>query len=278
MSDLVQPNHTGYSPARHGVGEETLRLIQALHRQATSPFTTADAATVLSLDIERTRQLLAYLAQRGWLARVRRGLYASVPIEADDARTWQEDPWAIAARAFAPCYVGGWSACEHWGLTDQVFREIVVVSGRRIRQRHVDMQGVSYRVKVRPIEKLFGTRIVWRGRVRVAVSDPSRTIVDCLDDPVLVGGMRHGAEVVSAYFTEGHRDDARLLEYAERLGNRSVFKRLGYMIEALQLDAAELAETCHRHQSTGLTALDPTSPTRGRILRRWNLRVNVAIP
>ncbi len=211
----MQPQYTTPRPVRHGVGEETLRNIHALHRQATSPFTVADAAAILSLDPGRTRQLLAYLAKRGWLARVRRGLYANVPIDADDARTWQEDPWAIAARAFAPCYIGGWSACEHWGLTDQIFREIVVVSGRQIRQRHQDIQGIGYRVKVRPIEKLFGTRTVWRGRVQVAVSDPARTIVDVLDDPALVGGMRHGAEVVNAYFTEGHRDDVRLLEYAE---------------------------------------------------------------
>ncbi len=149
----MQPQYTTPRPVRHGVGEETLRNIHALRRQATSPFTVADAAAILSLDPGRTRQLLAYLAKRGWLARVRRGLYANVPIDADDARTWQEDPWAIAARAFAPCYIGGWSACEHWGLTDQIFREIVVVSGRQIRQRHQDIQGIGYRVKVRPIEK-----------------------------------------------------------------------------------------------------------------------------
>jgi len=32
------------------------------------------------------------------------------------------------------------------------------------------------------------------------------------------------------------RDPARLIEYGDRLGNRAIFKRLGYLIETLNLD------------------------------------------
>jgi predicted transcriptional regulator of viral defense system len=263
------------SPA--SISSGTLAQVQHLHRETAGPFTVDEAARLLQISRTRARRLLAYLVERGWLTRIRRGLYGTVPLEASSAASWQQDPWAVAAATFAPCYIGGWSACEHWSLTDQVFREIVVVTGRYVRDHHPTIQGVPYRLKHRQHNLLFGTRGVWRDRVRVEVSDPSRTIVDVLDDPALGGGIRHVAEVLAAYLAEGLRDDPRLIDYGMRLGNRSVFKRLGYLIEAGGLPAPELAVLCREHLSSGITLLDPSAPARGPISSRWGLRLNVRV-
>jgi predicted transcriptional regulator of viral defense system len=128
-----------------------------------------------------------------------------------------------------------------------------------------------------PGHKLFGSRSVWRGQVRVPISDPHKTVVDVLDDPSVGGGLRHVADVVVAYFTADVRDDAVLLAYVERLGNRTVYKRLEYLIEALDLAAPEVARACRKRQSTGISLLDPDLPAQGRIRRRWNLRINAAV-
>ena len=54
----------------------------------------------------------------------------------------------MASRLFGPeCYIGGWSACEHWSLTDQLFLTTVVVTTRRVRSSDTEIQGFSYRVK-----------------------------------------------------------------------------------------------------------------------------------
>lgn len=37
----------------------------------------------------------------------------------------------MAAKVFEPCYIGDWSAAECWDLTEQVFREVVVVTSRQ---------------------------------------------------------------------------------------------------------------------------------------------------
>src|SRR5438034_8713823 len=92
------------------------------------------------------------------------------------------------------------------------------------------------------------------------------------------GGIRRAAGMLVTYFDGEHRDDALLLDYAEQLGNRTVFKRLGYRIERLLLPAADLIVECRRRQSSGLTALNPTGPRGGHIVKRWNLRVNVTLP
>jgi predicted transcriptional regulator of viral defense system len=101
--------------------------------------------------------------------------------------------------------------------------------------------------------------------------------VDILDDPALGGGMRHVAEVTVAYFRGDSRKDAELLDYAARHGNRTIYKRLGYLIEAMDIEAPNILKACEKARSSGLTRLDPAGPKKSRIVKRWNLRVNVVI-
>jgi predicted transcriptional regulator of viral defense system len=251
--------------------------LERLHRSLPSAFDVEDASAALDLDVDRTRKLLAYLARRGWLSRVRRGLYVTVPLDARRSGEWVEDAWVIADRVFSPCYIGGWSACQHWGLTDQVFRTVLVVTGRKVRDRKPMIQGIPYRVTVRSERKLFGATPVWRDHARVQVSDPPRTIVDVLDDPALGGGMRNVADVVHEYFTSELRDDELLVTYADRLGNHAVFKRLGFVLEHLGVEAPQLIAACLARRSSGLVALDPSVDAKGRIVRRWGIRTNVTL-
>lgn len=260
-----------------GINRDNRALLERLHREVPGAFDIERASEVLGLEASRTRTLLAYLARRGWLSRVRRGLYVTIPLDTRRPGEWVEDAWIVAERTFSPCYIGGWSACEYWGLTEQVFRTVLVVTGRKVRSREPVIQGTPYRVTVRSEEKLFGTTLVWRQQVRVPVSDPSRTIVDLLDDPRLGGGMRTVADIVHEYCGGEHRNDDLLIAYAERLGNRAVFKRLGFVLEHLQLDAPRLVEACLANRSSGLITLDPSVKVTGRIVRRWGIRINVTL-
>ncbi len=270
--------HSQYNATRPGgISAPNRERLVALHRKLAVPFTVPEAARVLNLDTEKSRKFLAYLASRGWLSRIRRGLYITVPLEAGAPSDWREDPWVVAFRTFEPFYIGGWSATEHWGLTDQVFRDVVVITSRKVRNRRPNIQGTAFRVKVVPVDQLFGTETVWRNRSPVKVSDPSRTVADVLDDPSLGGGIRQVAEVVAAYFSGPLRNGRLLLDYIERLNNRTIYKRLGYLIEASGIKAPELVQVCLERRSSGFSYLDPTIAHRGHVLRRWNLRINAHI-
>jgi predicted transcriptional regulator of viral defense system len=260
-----------------GIGGENRAYLEQLHRANRGAFTVGEASEILGLEPSKTARLLGYLARRGWLSRVRRGLYVPVPLEARQSGEWTADPWIVAERVFSPCYIGGWSACEHWDLTEQVFRAVLVVSAKHVRERDVKMQGTPFHVTVRSPEALFGTTPVWRGEMRVLVSDPSRTIVDILDDPRLGGGIRTVSDVICEYMASEHRNEQLLVAYGDRLGHRVVFKRLGYVIEQRGVDAEDLLAACRARRSAGLIALDPTVRSRGRIVRRWGLRDNVAL-
>jgi predicted transcriptional regulator of viral defense system len=260
-----------------GILERNRKLLTILHRGTSGPFTPQEAANLLHLDIDRTRKFLAYLADKGWLTHVRRGLYSTVSLDILEPASWKEDPWIIASKVFPPFYIGGWTACEHWGLTEQIFKETFVISSRPVRRQHMEIQGVPFIVKVVSNGKIFGTEAVWRGRTRAFISDPARTIIDILDDPYIGGGIRHITDVLQSYLSHARRNDSLLLEYAHKLGNRSVFKRLGYLLETMSVDEANLVEECTKAISSGISLLDPTATRKGRIIRKWNLRINVAL-
>ena len=251
-------------------------LCYTIIRNATS---VRDAALTLEgHTIRGAHRLLSYLTERGWLVRVSRGYYTTVPLEAVVPTEWREDPWLIASKVYGPsCYIGGWTACEYWNLTDQIFNATVLFTTRRVRNTVTEVQGSPLRIKHTMHDKLFGTLFVWRGRSKVCISDPSRTLIDTLDTPELGGGIRHVAEVLDSYFGSEHLDEFLLLEYAERLGNRTVFKRLGYLLETLGIEAPELVRACRGGISSGISLLDPNLPKRGPTRRRWNLRLNTTI-
>jgi predicted transcriptional regulator of viral defense system len=264
-----------------GIGPRYRGHLERLHRDGGATFGVEEAARILDMDQPDAARLLGYLARRGWLSRVRRGLYVTVPLDARRSGEWVEDPWVVADSIYRPCYIGGWSACEYWNLTEQLFRTLLVVTARSVRRSDVSYPGVQLHVTSRSPGMIFGTVGVWRSSTRVNVSDPSRTVVDILDDPRLGGGLRHSADVLHEYLRSDHRDDALLIEYGDRLGNRTIFKRLGYLLESREapagIDIDSLISTCLDRRSAGLTALDPANTSRGRIVRRWGLRVNIEL-
>jgi predicted transcriptional regulator of viral defense system len=121
----------------------------------------------------------------------------------------------------------------------------------------------------------WGLKTEWRGEVRLRLADPARTVVDTLDTPRLGGGIRHSAEILAAYLND--HDPAIAVEYGDRLGNRTLFKRLGYLVETLELDRPELVSACRERVSAGISLLDPDGPKDGPRVSRWGLRVNVRL-
>ena len=227
-----------------GITHRNRRLLDELHRSCKAPFTVKEAAAVLELDYRRTKWLLAYWVSHGWLSRLRRGLYITVPLGAKNPAAWSEDPWIVAMRVFEPCYIGGWSACEHWDFTEQIFRGVVVFTSRKARHRTLQVRETPFVVKTVKPNFLFGAVAVWRAQVKVQVSDPSKTVADLLNHPDIGGGIRHIAQVLREHLDSQHRDETKLLAYIKRLDNKTIYKRLGFLLETFRSQESRLLKTC----------------------------------
>ena len=259
-----------------GISESNRRQLSRLHRHAHGVVDVAETASLLKLDRVQAAKLLAHWAAQGWTRRLRRGLYLLIPLEANSPAEWSTDPWLVAVRLYEPGYIGGWSACEHWGFTEQVFNDIAVFTSAPIRERRLHIDQFTFAVRKRVKRLMFGTRTVWRSNTPVQVSDPTRTLLDVLDAPKWGGGIRHVAQICESYFASTHRDDKLLLSYLKRLHNAAIAKRLGYLLEMTQVESA-LVERLRRQVTTGYALLDPSAPARGRFFSRWRLRINVEL-
>lgn len=237
---------------------------------------TSGAAAAWGVSAPVATARLHRLVRAGWVAAVRKGLFFILPLGAT-TQTTIDDPWVLAARAFAPCYIGGWSAAEHWGLTEQIFRSTFVVTAGATRKASVTLLRSEFRTARAPKERLDSVVPVWRGTVRVAVSDRERTLADGLARPAWVGGVRHLAEMLATYRRSENWNRARLLAALAKHPRGSAYKRLGYLVESLPRADEAVIEACLANKSTGVIRLDPGGKPTGRIVKRWGLRINVTI-
>ncbi len=54
------------------------------------------------------------------------GVFAVIPIGAGTELPAIEAAWQVASELFASCFISGWSAAEHWALTDQILNAVSV--------------------------------------------------------------------------------------------------------------------------------------------------------
>lgn len=230
-----------------------------------------DAARALALPRAKAAKALAGWAKQGWLQRVGSGVYVPVGLELQGTQQAVADAWLLVPALFGPAYIGGRTAAEHWDLTEQIFRDIVVFTARPIRERQKESGGALFTLRHIPESRIFGTKPVWRGQTKVTVSDIDRTMLDMLDDPQVSGGIQHVADCLDRYLRKGERNTGQLVAYADRLGNGAVFKRLGFLAEKHPL-GSELVAACKSRLTQGYAKLDPALKC-ARVVTRWKLRV-----
>ena len=227
--------------------------------------------TSQTLDIERraAAKLLSRWKQQGWLRRVGHGLYVPVPLDLAGSEQVVADPWVLVPTLFNQCYIGGWTAAHHWELTEQLFNETLVFTTRRVTETHVKAQGTVFVLhNVKP-NRLFGLKTLWRGAVKVSISDPARTLVDMIAAPEVGGGIDHVADSLNAYLETKTADRDLLIRYAGEFNNGAIFKRLGYLSET-RLHDEKLAAECRSRLTQGYARFDPTLPSK-RLVTAWRL-------
>ncbi|HJZ24620.1 MAG TPA: type IV toxin-antitoxin system AbiEi family antitoxin domain-containing protein [Candidatus Babeliales bacterium] len=260
-----------------GISENNRKLLDNLARNREGLFSIKDAAKILHQPEENIRKTLAYLARKGWLSRIKQGLYIIVPIGATNPQEHKEHPWIVANRVFAPCYIGGWSAAEYWEFTDQIFNSVVVVTLRKLKNTHMKIQGTDYVIKCVNKKYFENRKSVWFENVKIFISDPLQTIVDILDAPYIGGGIRHVADIMQEYFNSTYVNDDQLCRYIKQRNNKTIYKRLGFLIDTLKIGSENLKTICKQNLSLGYSLLDPKVEAQGVFNSKWNLRINVRI-
>lgn len=247
------------------------RNLAAVINEAGDVIRIEDVVSVLPVERSDAAKLLSRWTSQGWLKRVGTGAYVAVSLDSLESERILDDPWILVPVLYAPAYIGGWTAAEHWDLTEQLFRQIFVMTTKTVRKKHEIRDGAQFMLRHIQERKFFGTKPVWRARSKILVSDIHRTIVDMLDEPSIGGGSQHVADCLAVYLKCPDRSDETLIDYVKALGNGAVFKRLGFLAEKYP-NTEVLTEACLNHMTKGNAKLDPALKC-SRLVSKWRLRV-----
>jgi predicted transcriptional regulator of viral defense system len=135
--------------------------------------------------------------------------------------------------------------------------------------------GTEYRfVRCKP-ENFFGYTDHWATKTeKVQVSDLERTIVDGLKQPEYCGGF---SEIAKGFWMRREDiDPGKLVDYALKINVGAVMRRLGFLLELLEMEASRELERLRERLTMTYSILDPVMPAEGKFLARWRLKLNVS--
>jgi len=221
----------------------------------------------------QARKALSRLVKKGWIKHLRRGLYLLIPLEAGGEGNWSEDPLVIATQIVPEGAVSYWTALHHWNMTEQIPRTTFVQTCNGNYLPETTILGVRYQFIRIKGEKFFGVLTQTSDGMHYRITDREKTLIDALDRPDLSGGILLIAQALTSTKTI---DWNKLDSYLNRFGSGAIYKRLGYLVEYLNLALpAELLLEWQNKLTEGIAWLEPGGFSSGPIKTRWRLRVNV---
>ncbi len=239
-----------------GIGKKSREQLSKVVREIQGTITPMAVSETLQLTPSQSAKLLAQWNKTGWVSRLKQGCYIAVPLESSHSDVPIEEPWVIASQLFSPCYIGGWSAAEHWDFTEQIYNSISIMTTRQPRKKEQIIRDTHFFLRTLTENRFFGTKIVWKGSVKVNLSDPTKTIIDMLDNPIIGGGIRPTVDMLSAYFESSYKNEETLVDYATRMENGAIFKRLGFILETRYPQSTRLIKACKAHLTSGNVKID----------------------
>ncbi len=214
---------------------------------------------------EVLRVILFRMEDRGFIERIEKGKYLIIPLGSEKGKYTLHE-FVIGSYLVEPSAISYWSALHYYGMTEQIPSTVFVQTPTRKKKSWINIFGLNYRIVRIKKEKFYGLRKEWIEETPVNIADKEKTIIDCLDKPQYSGGI---IEVAKALKT-GSMDYNRLNEYALKMDNSAVVRRLGYLFDRMSLpvDPPHL-------KSKKYLLLDPTMPPKGFNDSKWRLIINL---
>ncbi len=239
-------------------------------------FSLAQAEQILDCPRKRLNPFLFRLVKKGRLLRIKRGLFCLLPRGVHAAGNGYPYNWYLIAKALAgnrPYFISHYSAMRLHGMTGEAIQTIFVsTAGQLLPPRNLK---IPIRFVALPGNRFWGTEEKWvTHEEKVRVSGLARTAVDALDRLDLCGGIGEVSRGLG--LIQSQIEASEFIDAAKRLGSRAAAKRLGFLMEILNLGAAEEREKLRRFalSSQSYVLFDSTLPPGGPRLPSWRLILN----
>jgi predicted transcriptional regulator of viral defense system len=220
------------------------------------------------------KELLSDMTKRGLMMRLKEGVYYIIPYEQSAASFMPN--WHLIAEYIvkdAEYYIGYYSALEIHNLITQPSLKEQIVASKQIRPSVIKIKEIPFQYIYHNPNHFFGTKKVWIDNFnKVQCSDLEKTIIDCLFKPEYAGGIVEIARAINISKNQIKFD--KLLEYSVRFKSQAVIKRLGFLLELLDINN-NIIEDLQKEKTASYVLLDTELPTSGKMVSRWSIQQNL---
>lgn len=199
---------------------KTIELLKKLEKYAV--FDLSIFRQLAGADGAYARLSLHRLKEKGYVSELMRNRY-----------TAQKDPLVVASRIVWPSYISLWSAIRHYNLTEQLPHDVWVITTRKSSRKDIRFGGAKIIFVHTKPKHFFGYTKAMIGGFETFVAEPEKAIIDGMLFRKI--SFSELASIIRGNI--GRRLHAKkLASFAIETGNKSLVKRLGYLLDALGMD------------------------------------------
>lgn len=256
------------------LGQVSAHLISMLYEENKSIFKISDAQRILRKGYNETTDLLSELVKRKVITRLKAGKFLIIPQQLGKGEQYFGN-WYVAGKEVANskrCYMAFYSAMHYWGMLTQPLLKIFIATPKR--------QVVPYEMRNKLVFVFVNEKNIWgitdewvTPNDKVRISDIEKTIIDALAHPQHCGGITEIAKGI--WLVKEKIEYKKLQDYIRKYNKNVVAKRLGYILEMLNIEQPRLINQLRKYVKDRYDLFDPNL-TENRIDKnKWRLIDNV---
>jgi predicted transcriptional regulator of viral defense system len=247
-------------------------LLSELARENKLIFTVREAKKILR---EGPYLTLHSLSKKKWILPLKGGLYAIVPLDigVKGSEDFIVHDFVIASHLAKPYYISFWSALNYHGLSDQIPKSVFIAT-KKAKKALVILNTEFVFVQLKN-SSFIGIEKIEVENKKINISNVNKTITDCLDHPEHSGGIEEVARAI--YFNHEELDLSKVKDYALKVNNITILKRLGYILDKTGLLEKNKDIFKDIQLTKGYSKFDTISKIRGKYNEKWKLNINIDI-
>lgn len=244
------------------LSKSQLEFLKLLDDYEIQLFKFSEIEQLLEQKFDNLSEILENLVDKELLVRIEKGKFC---------RQNFRDEYVIGTFITENSAVAYWSALSLHGLTEQFSNTVFIQTTHKKYDKSI--LGTSYKfVKIAPHKKL-GVIHNGYGNLQYPITDVEKTIVDCFDLSQHSGGY---AELIRAV-AQAKMHPSKLIEYCKAVNNIAVTKRIGYLVELLQITEMDpFIDFAKKQVNNRYNLFDPQGLAEGEFVGEWRLRLNIS--
>ncbi|MES2218835.1 MAG: transcriptional regulator [Pseudomonadota bacterium] len=223
-------------------------------------------------------EILAYHLKKHHIIRIRRGLFASIPLAYKKfADAFPVDPYLIAGRISEDAVLAYHTAFDFHGISYSIYHQFTFLSQQKIRAfkfHQANFLCLPFPKKLYEEDQLnYDVQTVDRQGLNIKVTGLERSIVDALDRPDYSGGWEEiwrSTEYIPILNLD------KIIEYAFLLDNSTTIAKVGFFLEQhkeqFKVDEHALI-MLEEKKPNNIHYLERLKREPGKLIKRWNLIV-----